>query len=285
MLISGAGSPNVSTTTTTPGPGEGTYTLTGFGAGSYTVTPSKTGGSNGISSFDAARVAQHVSGIPPLLNSNQLIAADSSGNSQVSSFDAGLIASYVVSGVGGQTGSWKFLPVNRNYPSVTANITGEDYNAFLIGEVSGNWANTGARAAVGGGPERATAINAPSLVTPAGKEVIVPIAVEGVANKGIISYEFDLRYDPLVIQPQVNPIDLAGSVSRGLSVVANTEEPGLLRVAVFGPMPIDGNGVLLNFRFMAIGTPGSASPLTWELIMLNEGSPFVTTANGQVELF
>ncbi|MFN0278126.1 MAG: hypothetical protein ACKVRN_05925 [Pyrinomonadaceae bacterium] len=60
-VISGAGSPNVSTTTSFPG---GTYTLTGFGAGSYTVTPSKTTGQNSIGSNDAARIAQHTAGAP-----------------------------------------------------------------------------------------------------------------------------------------------------------------------------------------------------------------------------
>ena len=292
-MISGAGSPNVSTTTAAPGAGAGTYTLTGFGTGSYTVTPTKTGGANGISSFDAARVAQHVAGVPPLLNANQLIAADASGNGIVSSFDAAQIAQFVVSAVGGHTGEWKFLPMNRSYPSVTTNITGEDYSAILIGEVSGNWTNTGARPVGGrqlavaegrsGGPERSMVVNAPRLVTPADSDVIIPVAVQGIANKGIISYEFDLRYDPLVIQPQANPVDLAGTVSRALSAVANTEEPGLLRVVMYGAMPIEGNGVLLNLRFTAVGAPGSVSPLTWERIIFNEGDPGMAT-DGQVEL-
>ena len=37
------------------------------------------------------------------------------------------------------------MPVNRMYPSVTSNIVGEDFIALLMGEVSGNWTNTGAR--------------------------------------------------------------------------------------------------------------------------------------------
>ena len=117
------------------------------------------------------------------------------------------------------------------------------------------------------------------------KRVVIPVTVQGVANKGIISYEFDLRYDPSVIQPQADPVDVAGTVSRGLSVVTNAEEPGLLRVVVYGAMPIDENGVLLNLRFTAVGKPGSVSPLTWERIMFNEGEPRVTTADGQIELF
>ena len=55
VLINGEGSPNVSTTTAAPGPIGGQYTLSGFGEGSYTVVPTKTGGANGISSFDSAK--------------------------------------------------------------------------------------------------------------------------------------------------------------------------------------------------------------------------------------
>jgi glucose/arabinose dehydrogenase len=284
VLISGSGSPNVSTTTAAPGAGAGTYILTGFGAGAYTVTPSKVGGVNGISSFDAARIAQHVAGIPPPLNANQLVAADASGNGVVSSFDAAQIAQWVVSGTGGHTGQWKFQPVNRMYPSVTGNITGENYNAYLIGEVSGNWTNTGVRAAIGGGPEREATINAPQLRSQLGKQIVIPIATEAIADKGIISYEFDLRYDPNVIQPEADPVDLAGTASRGLSAVVNANDPGLLRIAVYGAMPISANGVLLNLKFDAIGKAGSVSPLTWERIMFNEGEPKLMTVDGQVEL-
>ena len=125
---------------------------------------------------------------------------------------------------------------------------------------------------------------APRLVTPADNEVVIPVSVQGAANKEIISYEFDLRYDPTVIQPQTDPVDLAGTVSRGLSVVANANEPGLLRVVVYGAYPMDGNGLLLNLRFIAVGAPGSISPLTFERIMFNEGEPRAIVSDGQVML-
>src|SRR5207249_4968494 len=50
VTMTAAGSPTVSTATDSLG----NYTLTGFGAGTYTVTPAKTDGINGITSFDAA---------------------------------------------------------------------------------------------------------------------------------------------------------------------------------------------------------------------------------------
>src|SRR5205814_5631685 len=117
--ITGAGSPTVSSTTGAPGPSAGTYTLSGFGAGAYTVTPTKTTGQNSITSFDAAKIAQHVSGIS-LLTGNQLIVADVSGNGIISSFDAANIAKYVVSAPPyGITGNWRFSPLSRTYSSVT----------------------------------------------------------------------------------------------------------------------------------------------------------------------
>lgn len=280
VLISGAGSPNVSTTTSFPG---GTYTLTGFGSGSYTITPSKTGSNNGaISSFDAARIAQHVAAVNSLTG-NQLVVADTSNNGAISSFDAAQVAAYTVSNPPfGLAGSWKFLPVNRTYSSVSSNISGEDYSALLMGEVSGNWQNSSARSS--NGPTRSITIAAPKIVTPSDAEVLIPLNVQGAANKGIISYEFDLSYDPTVIQPQADPVGVAETVSRGLSFAVNAEEKGLLRVAVYGAAQIDENGVLLNLRFTAVGRAGSVSPLTWERIIFNEGDPQTSAIDGQVEI-
>lgn len=290
VLVSGAGSPIVSAVTGFP---DGTYSLTGFGSGSYTVTPTKTGGVNGaISSFDAGRIALHVAGPPnPQLNATQLRVADVSGNGVVSSFDAGMIVKFVAGppyaapGVGA-TGTWKFTPASRNYASVTGSIADENYTALLMGDVSGNWANNVGRIINGdNGPERSIAVDLPRLVTRTDQELVIPVAIQGAANKGIISYEFDLMYDPSVIQPQTDQVDVVGTVSRGLSVVVNAGQPGLLRVVVYGAMPIAENGLLISLRFIAVGKQGSASPLTWQRIMFNEGEPRVITADGRVTLF
>ncbi|MBK8467295.1 MAG: hypothetical protein IPL32_15870 [Chloracidobacterium sp.] len=297
VLISGAGSPNVSTTTAAPDANAGQYALTGFGAGSYTVTPTKTGGSNSITSFDAARISQHVAGPPnPQLTGNQLIVADVSGNTSVTSFDAAMIAKfvagppYVAPGIG-STSTWRFTPTNRNYASVASSISGEDFSALLMGEISGNWNNTGARPfdgkqfaeAESSGRDIGITVGLPAL-TAVYKEIEVPVNVRGIANKGVIAYEFDLRYDPTVIQPLVDPVDVKGTASRGLSVVTNATDPGLLRVVVYGAYPIDGDGVLLNLRFTPVGKPGSASPLSFERIMFNEGDLLTTITYGRVEL-
>jgi uncharacterized delta-60 repeat protein len=292
----------------------GQYTLTGFGAGGYTIKPTKTGGPNAaINSFDAARVAQGVAGSVPFVSQNQRFVSDSSGNGSVTSNDAALIAKFAAGlGGAGNVGQWKFfvtgapspLPTqpatyndSRTYASVTNSVTGEDYVALLIGEASGNYnPATHPRGTVVGGlmsdvgegrraAENPITVTIQPAVTETEKEILIPVNVEGVAGKDIISYEFDLRYDPAVIQPLENPVDVSDTVSHGLMVVTNPYEPGLLRVVVYGPISIDENGVLLNLRFTPVGSAGSVSPLTFERMMFNDGEPRVSVADGRVELF
>ncbi len=261
----------------------GQYTLIGFGTEPYTIVATKSGGANNITSFDAAMIAQHVAGTVPLTG-NQILVADVSNNGIISSFDAAQIARYVTSSPPyGFTSAWRMLPASRTYSSVSANITGENYSALLLGEVSGNWTNTSPRPSVGS-EKPDIFVDLPNLETPADKNVIIPVRVQGMADKGIISYEFDLRYDPTVIQPQADPVDVKGTVSRGLSVVTNATEPGLLRVVVYGAMPINENGVLLNLRFNSVGAPGSVSPLTFERLIFNEDLRALT-ADGRVNIF
>ena len=307
-VASTVGSPAVGPVITgTPG----TYTLTGFGAGSYTIKPTKPGGANGaITSNDAARVAQGVVSAPGFISQNQRFAADTSGNGGITSNDAALIARFAAGLTGtGNTGQWKFfvtgapspLPTvpqayddSRTYASVTGNLTGEDFVGILVGEASGNWnpvthprtVNSGQWTVESqdGGKATPITVTVQDVVTAANMEIVIPVSVEGVKGKEIISYEFDLIYDPAMIQPLENPVDVSGTVSRGLMVVVNPNDPCLLRVVVYGPMPIDENGVLLNLRFTAVGKAGAVSPLTFERIMFNEGEPQVMMTNGQVEL-
>jgi hypothetical protein len=295
--VTGTGSPVVTTTTAASGATAGQYTLNGFGAGAYTVSLSKITGQNGITSNDAARIAQHVASTVPLTTNNQKVTADVTGNGAVSSQDAAKIAQYVAAlpvSPPNLTGTWQFYlppgptfpvgssPTSRTYPTVTGDLTGEDYIGLLIGEVTGNWTNTGARPA--NGPVRSTSVELPNLTVEPGKQFVIPVSVGGAGEKDVISYEFDLRYDPKVITPQVSPVDVTGTASRGLSTAVNAGEPGLLRVVLYGPLPVDDRGVLLNLKFTVIGEPGSFSPLTWESIMFNEGDPQATATDGQVQI-
>jgi len=283
VTLSAAGSPPVFTSTDALG----TYSLGGFGSGSYTITPTKSGGVNdAINAFDAAQIAQHVVMLLPF-NPTQQIVANVSGSDGISGFDATLVARYVVQlpPMNDTTGNWIFNASSNTYPNIFANVSNENYSALLMGDVTGNWndpISLPGRAATG--PERAIAVKAPQMTAVTGQDVTIPIEIQGAPNKGIVAYEFELTYDPKVIQPQANPVTLTNTASRNLTVVANPQKPGSLKVAVFGVTPINENGVLLNLKFTAVGSPGSTSPLIWESLLLNEGNPRVLPVDGQVIL-
>ena len=283
VALNAAGSPSLSTVTDS----FGAYSLGGFGASAYTITPSKTGGVNGaINAFDAAMIVKYVVNLVTFTPTQQIVA-NVSGAAQVTSFDATLVARYVVQlpSMNNSTGNWIFAPASRTYPNVFANAFNENYSALLMGDVTGNWSDPNSfPGRPANGPERSIAVTAPQMTVKPDRQIIIPIGIQGAANKGIIAYEFELKYDPTVIQPQADPVALAGTASGDLSVAANAQIPGSLKVAVFGPVPINDNGVLLNLRFTAVGAPGSVSTLGWESLLLNEGNPQALPVDGQIEL-
>ena len=137
VLMTAAGTPQATETTDS----SGAYLLSNLGAGSYTVTPSKATQTinTGISLQDASEVAKYVFN-QRTFTPNQLIAADATGDGTVSLQDASEIAkrAFNISSTN-IVGQWKFVPASRSYASVNGNIPGQNYEAVLVGDVTGNW--------------------------------------------------------------------------------------------------------------------------------------------------
>lgn len=285
--VSGAGSVPVSTSTD----GCGNYLLDGFGAGAYTVTPTKSGNVNNITTFDAGIIAQHVVGIVnpgyTPFNAGQLAAADVSNDNFVNSFDAALIAQWIVLVPNpGITGTWKFAPASRNYTNMETSVANDNYIGYLMGEVSGDWVAPGTCGLMFE-PFEPPAGEAIKLVVPdanadAGSVVQVPLRIGDLSKRNVIAYQFDVSFDPDVIRPEQIAADSAETLSNGLHLVYNSPEPGLLKVGVFGVRPIEGEGTLLNLRFNAVGAAGSRSPVEVKAFILNEGRIPVDVTNGHV---
>jgi len=274
---------------------DGTYTLSGMGAGSYVVTPVKTGDDQGaLTGFDSACIAQYVVNqaggcmtSPGYPTSAQTTVADVSGNSTITSYDAALISRYAVALPGfGNTGQWRFTPISTPYLNVNANYTGQNYVALLMGDVTGNWINGLATrpAPVFPEGERPMRISAPSISAPVGTEVSIPVDIQDTTGKGILSYEFELTFDPTILEPAANAVDLTGTIGEGQSVTVNSLERGKLRVVVYGTNALIGAGHLLNLKFNVIGDVNEASDLTWTTFNINEGGINFETRNGRVEV-
>jgi Cohesin domain/Periplasmic copper-binding protein (NosD) len=280
--LNAVGSVNVSALTNLAG----VYSLSGLGSGAYTVTPSKTGGDfGGLSGFDSATIAQYVVGTIPFTTDQQTVA-DVSGTGGITSFDAALIARYVAGLPNyGATGTWRFLPVSRTYPNVNTNQTAQDYTALLMGDVTGNWFDPSAmRPAPIVFTGRPVNVSLPDMRAESGSKIVVPISISDATGKGIVSYEFDLAYDAAVLEPLENVTGTKQTVSDGLTVTTNANTPGLLKVVVYGALPISGEGRLLDLKFNVIGSANSSSALTWQAFRFNEGGVFTETGNGRISV-
>jgi hypothetical protein len=291
----------------------GAYSLNGLGSGAHTVTPSKTGDVNGLSGLDAARVAQHVAGLI-VLTPNQQLAGDTTKNGSLSGLDAARIAQ-TVAGLPnpGFTGQWIFLPASRTYPSVPGALTGENYEAILLGDVTGNWTPTAApepaseprtdadneydytaspiappapaERAREHGSTASTAVlevEVPANVTAApGEQITIPVRIGDATGKGIVAYDFTLVFDPDVLVPSNAPLDFVGTVSDGWTAAYSTQAPGRISVTAFSTAELTGKGVLLNLRFNAATKAGGSTELKWEAFELNENEVPSKPSDGQ----
>ena len=301
VSLSAVGSPNVSTTTLS----DGTYRLAGFGSGAYTVTPTKSDQVNGIAAFDASLISQYLVGSAQL-NANQRIAAEVSGNGTITSFDAALVAQYIVGLPNtGNAGVWVFAPPSQTYSTV-GSLTGENYTAILIGEVSGNWNPAGPAAFLstnsatsragdsvqphadlrgGGGGVKPAGVSIGKLTASQGQTLAIPVTLTLPAGTpSLRAYQFELSYDPNVVIPDGAGADGTNTLSSSFAVVTNPSTPGRLRIAVFGSGSISASGTLLNVRFRVVGGRSSASTLAFAGLLLNEGNPAATVSNGSISV-
>jgi len=265
---------------------DGTYSMTGFGAGLYTLSASKPRQAcsthQGIFSNDASRISQAVVHIGPPLTASQKEAAMVSDPlaTTVTSFDASLLAQYIVciNNPVNLSGKWTF-----NQPSA-AEITPtsvQDFEGILKGDVNGSWTAAGPRPAEA---DAQTSVRAmvPNTSAAPGVAVNVPLRIENLNGQNVESYQFDITYDPNVIQPMQNAATVVGTRSEGLAVVSNAPVAGLLKVVVYGALPVSGDGVYVNLGFSTIGANGSTSPVNIEGFRFNNGDSPVFAVNGSV---
>ncbi|MCW5960237.1 MAG: hypothetical protein KIS76_08735 [Pyrinomonadaceae bacterium] len=119
----------------------------------------------------------------------------------------------------------------------------------------------------------------------------VPIHFSNTTGDGIIGFQFNLDYNPAVIDPSSAGnfgCSTAGTISANLLATCNVTTQGTLRVVVYGSQPISGSGAALNITFV-VDQPaitGSQSPLAFRNLLLENSSGAVasTPVNGSVTL-
>jgi Carboxypeptidase regulatory-like domain len=216
-VVTTSGSPSNSTDTDA----SGFYQLDNLGSGPYTVAASKSGAVSGISAFDAALVAQYAAGIATPTSCQQL-AGDASNNGAVSAFDAALIAQ-TAAGISnsGIAGTWKFVPASRPYVTLNGNLPNQNYDAVLVGDVSGNWTPAGPQQQKPTAPLVNVSVSLPTMVSGGAATVMMPVIVGNTTGLGIIAYDFTFTFNTSVIQLQNPAFSTTSTLSNGWTITPN----------------------------------------------------------------
>ncbi|MFP4227303.1 MAG: cohesin domain-containing protein [Salinivenus sp.] len=106
----------------------------------------------------------------------------------------------------------------------------------------------------------------------------VPVGAEGLSGSDIFSWQFEVRYDPAVLDTVT--VEAQGTLAEGRRMSANTTRRGRLSVAVAGTAPVEPGSPLLILRVHP-AAPGR-TPLAWESAQFNEGTPEARTVDGRV---
>ncbi len=107
--------------------------------GDYTLIASKENDVNGITPYDAARVAQYVAELYEF-DEYQVMTADVTGDGEVTAFDAAKIAQYAAElNHDSQAGTWAFIPEEYTYTPLDSDQADQNFTAILYGDVTGNW--------------------------------------------------------------------------------------------------------------------------------------------------
>jgi hypothetical protein len=195
------------------------------------------------------------------------------------------------------------MPQARNYSAITDSMTGENYEAILIGEVNGSWTppaslaeNSEANADMnkqddeiatettpfsqlnGGGLSKQDGVQLEiqlSALTNAteakGGFVTIPVWIFNNSQRAISSYSFAVNYDPEVLQPAAESLITNDSLSRSFQVISDSHKPGRLGIAASG-----GNnttletGTLLNLRFKVVGKSFHTGALKFNKVLFQD---------------
>ena len=121
-------------------------------------------------------------------------------------------------------------------------------------------------------------VRVPDTTMAPSETVRLPVSVDGLAGQDVLSWQFDLRYDPAVLDTVT--VEAQGTLAEGRRMTANTTSPGRLSGAVAGTAPVASGGLLMILRLRG-GAPGR-TPLTVTSMQFNEGTPEARARNGQV---
>ncbi len=242
----------------------GNFAVSGARNGSYTLTASKSDDADGITAFDASLIMRHDVGLSTLTGW-QATLGDVNQSGSINAFDAYLVlqhsADLLPVPFSGAGVVWTFSPTSRSIPSLTSDVTNQNFNAGLIGDVSGSWSTDGSTRST----TNAT-LTLPVISVDPATEISVPLSLANVTGD-VWSVDLSLTYDPSVVTLQEIRTT---SQTENWTMVSNLTQAGIAHVALAGANGLLQDGQILSLEFAVDSAAGNMSTLDMTRADVNE---------------
>jgi hypothetical protein len=252
--------------------------------GNYTVTPTKAAripGTGNINTVDVIGVQkQFLTGT--FLTGCRLMAADVNNDTFVTTQDVIAVQRFFsgFTNAIANVGKYKFMPANRPYAGLVGNLTGQNYDTLVFGDVASPFselpdgasqteANDGTSA--GEVPPTVATLSLPNVAVDAFvTNFILQVTTTAIdAKNKLVGFQGDFTFDERVVTFQSEPVQPAGLTARNWNVSGNVL-PGAgpirtLRISAYSNdfTALNGSGTLFELKMTRVSQAAQGTQLIW----------------------
>ncbi|MDW7679270.1 MAG: GDSL-type esterase/lipase family protein [bacterium] len=214
-----------------------------------------------ITMYNAALVLRHAVGLEALTEAQQL-AGDVDKDGQVIAYDAAVIARYAVKlpPVSNDfVGEWVFSPDKRSYNNLSTNHNNQNFSAYLLGDVSGVWANDNLNKDL-----VSYALNFPDIYANLQDTIIVTVPI---SHESLLSYQVTLEFSARL----VDFVGIVNEISEMNFIYHATDNKLFFGAYAYQPIRFNGNAATL--RFLVAKNTNSAAEIHFQRFQINNEKP------------
>jgi hypothetical protein len=123
----------------------------------------------------------------------------------------------------------------------------------------------------------------PDVKTEQDSLILIPILVSDLSGYGIISYQFQVIFDSVMIKAKGVSVENTLTAPWG-NVIANSDSAGKIVVGAFGVSELAAGDTLLKLVFEVIAEPGDSTSIILNNFRFNNNNPPVTVNNGSLKI-
>jgi len=126
-------------------------------------------------------------------------------------------------------------------------------------------------------------VTIPDIKTEQDSIILVPVLVSDLSGYGIISYQFNIIFDSLIIKAKGVSVENTLTAPWG-NAVANFDSAGKMIIGAFGVSELAAGDTLLKLVFEVFAEPGDSTFININDVKFNNNNPSAITENGSLKI-